>query len=163
MPCPTGEQAFFYIPVDTPVVNSDPAEAKPVGITVELGDDVDFVISAAFDCPVDVTLSVFAPGVDPQDIFYIDSEASGAERLSKAIADDVKSNSCSTSGESEDDIRKAFENLVFYKTNVTGLDVPIESLHARFDPGLYIITLGVTPHGMKGKTLYRWSTGFFIP
>ncbi len=161
MPCPTGEQAFFYSPVGTPVISSNPAEAEPLAVVVEPGEDVDFLMNASFDCPVDATFSFFAPGIDPVNIFFIDSQING-KWLSQAVADELTSQQCSLFGTSEDARRKAYENLVFFNTDVTQLDVAPETLHATFPPGVYVVTLSVTPHGTKGQTLYRWSTFFAV-
>src|SRR5512135_1497301 len=32
MPLPTGEQSFTYDPVASPVLNTDPGQAKPIGV-----------------------------------------------------------------------------------------------------------------------------------
>ncbi len=164
MPCPTAAKVFLYSSVANPEANTDPAAAKPIGVIVEPGDDVDFQLNAAFDCPVDVTVSAFAPGIDPNDIFMIfmvDSNPK-VKRLLESVAQSVKADGCKLSG-TEDERRKKFENLVFFNTNVTQVNVGLEQLDAKLPPGTYFITLGVTPSGSEGKTSYRWVTSFIVP
>jgi len=146
-----------------PVVSSNPATARPLGVDVEPGDDVDILINASFECPVDITLSIVALGIDPANIFFVDSDLN-AKTLSQLIAGELTSTGClTTPGDSEDVRTKAYENLVFFRTDVTEVHVPEESLHAVFPAGVYAITLGATPHGMKGATRLRWTTYFLVP
>lgn len=138
------------------MVSTDPATAQPVGIVVEQNADVDILLNAAFDCPVDVTLSLYAPGIDPQDVFFVGS--TGVERLSESSA---MAETDDSSGGSANQLWKKLENLVLYKTNVSEVNVGPEELHAVFPPGVYVVTLGVTPHGAEGQSSYRWTT-FFV-
>jgi hypothetical protein len=161
MPCPTSEEVFLYAPVTNPVVNGDPAQAKPIGITVEAGEDVDFQFAAAFDCSVDISLSVFAPSFDPGDLFLI-GENTG-KRLTDAVAEAVLANACIMPGGSADDRRKKFENLVYFRTGITELNIPLESFDAPLPAGVYVITLGATPTGSGGVSSYRWTTFFIVP
>lgn len=47
MPCPTGEDVLFFAAGTSPVPSSDPAAALPIGVVVEPGDDVDFLVNAS--------------------------------------------------------------------------------------------------------------------
>lgn len=158
MPCPAGNGVFgLYAPPASPSVSADPATAQPVGIMVEPNDDVDILLNASFDCPVDVTLSLYAPDADPQDVFFIDP--TGVTRLSESAA---MAGSNGIGDGSANQLWKKLENLVFYSTDITQLNVGPEELHAVFPPGVYVVTLGVTPSGTQGQTSYRWSTFFLI-
>ncbi|MFI5294974.1 MAG: hypothetical protein ACHQ0Y_08115 [Thermodesulfovibrionales bacterium] len=149
-------------PVASPVPSADPATAAPIAIVVEQADDVDILLNAAFDCPVDVALSGFAPVIDSEDIFFVNPDGT-TKRFSESVGEAVIANGCAMPGNSENDRRKKFENLVLFKTNVSGVNVGLEGLDFSLSPGTYIITLGVTPTGSQGNTFYRWVTYFTVP
>jgi hypothetical protein len=159
MPCPTSQQVFIYAAGPEPVVTQVPANAQPVGIAVEPGDDVDFQFSAAFNCPVDLTLGVAALSFDPMNIFLVGETS--AQWLTDAVAGEVHTNGIPAG--SADDRRGIFENLVLFRTNVTQLSIPAETFDVTLPSGVYLVTFGATPTGMKGKTSYRWVTVFVVP
>jgi hypothetical protein len=66
-------------------------------------------------------------------------------------------------GGSADDRRRKFENLIFFRTGVKEVTIPLEGLDATLPAGVYVITFGVTPSGSKGETSYRWVTAFVVP
>lgn len=162
MPCPTGQQVFFYAPVETPVASADPSTAEPIGVTVAPDKNVGLQLNAAFDCSVDVTLSAFGPGVDPQDIFFVSADGE-VVRLSESVAEAVRANPDEIFNGDASELWKKLENLVYYETDVFQVNSGGESIHGTFPSGVYLITLGVTPRGTSGQTSYRWTTFFLVP
>ena len=160
MPCPTSQQVFIYAAGPEPVVTKIPANAQPVGIEVEPAEsEVDFQFSAAFDCPVDLTLGVSALSFDPMNIFLVGETS--AQWLTDAVAGEVHTNGIPAG--SADDRRGIFENLVLFRTNVTQLSIPAEIFDVPIPSGVYLVTFGATPTGTKGKTSYRWVTVLIVP
>lgn len=155
MPCPSDEQVFWDGQNSSIVLSTDQSTAEPIAVTVKSGKEcvkengkVDIKLEASFDCPVDVELSVFTPGFDPGDIFYMDPDGNMACLTDKVYKSRGMDND------------NQFKNLIFFKTDVLEVN---EDLSEELPPGLYLLTLGVTPHRNGNQHFYRWVVYFIVP
>jgi hypothetical protein len=170
MACPTDQQVFWDGQNSSIVVSADPSTAAPIAATVGKNGKVDIQLEASFGCPVDVELSVFAPGFDPEDIFYMDPEGNMARLSEEALSEGAgnKGYGDRRDGDRGDGNKgngnkgscTKFRNVIFYKTNVLELN---EEFSKEFPPGLYLLTLGVTPHDNENENFYRWVIYFIVP
>lgn len=74
MPVPTGQQGFSYPPTSNPVLDADPAKARPiaVGPVAEGGNVVRLRVTLpAFSGPVDLYFGVSAPALDPFHLYLL--------------------------------------------------------------------------------------------
>ena len=79
LPVPTSQEFYPYTSIATPVVNSDPAQAKPLSVgSVAEGDTVLNlqVATQAFNGPVDIYLALYVPIVDRYNVYLIKSDNS---------------------------------------------------------------------------------------
>ena len=73
MDVPSGQHSFTYLPVEEPVLNIDPASAKPFSVGDLMGGTLSLKVGLkAFKNPVDIYLGITYSGL-PDDIFLIDS------------------------------------------------------------------------------------------
>jgi hypothetical protein len=163
--CPTDEKSFSYNQTAFPVANTDPAGEQPIGITAA-GHDVDIkVIVGPFSCPVDVVFGAYAAGIDPDDVYFLDSDYSLKTR-SMAVVEEAVSRGADRSTDSEDGEHSSgrpgrFRNIVFWKNGVTQVN---EDLKAQLPSGLYVLSLVVKPSGSgNDESYYRWTTHFIVP
>lgn len=66
-------------------------------------------------------------------------------------------------GDTVNDRRKKLQNVVLYQTGVQEVIIELEGLDFMLDPGIYVVTLAVSPTGSEGKTYYRWVTAVTVP
>jgi hypothetical protein len=141
------------------VVSADPSTAQPIAVTVEKGK-VKIQLEAYFNCSVNVALSTFAPALDPEEVFFVDSDGN-MHRLS----DEAYS-----AGHGSQGMGRKFTNLTFFKSNVLEVN---KQFSAKLPPGLYLLTLGVTPYAPpcassapsdnENQSFYRWVVYFIVP
>ncbi|HDL15010.1 MAG TPA: DUF1566 domain-containing protein [Euryarchaeota archaeon] len=140
MPLPTNQRSWTYPSTAFSIMSTDPAEAKPIGVgsVAEGGDTLSIQIGLnQISGPVDIYLAIYAPEVDPDNIYLITS----------------------------DTIQPLSEGLVPWKANTTGPiddtlfgNIPISGLPL----GTYNLYLAVTPAGTM-DSYYLWATYFVIP
>lgn len=172
MAVPSGHQSFTYAPVDVPVLSNDPAQAKPIGVgsVATGGNTLDVRVDIGpFDGPVDATLTVYAPAVDSDDLFFVDSHDQW-KSISEAVREDEDEarTTAESNGNRGDALRpmKQFDDRIVWKNTTTGIN---ESVLAgslvnvpRELSGVYTVTLVVRSHG-NHDNYYRWVTQFIIP
>ncbi|MGE5300803.1 MAG: thrombospondin type 3 repeat-containing protein [Acidobacteriota bacterium] len=169
MPVPTGAQVLSYQPVDQPVVSDDPGQAKPIGIgpLASGGNTVDLRVNIGpFSGPVDVSLVLYAPAIDSDDLYFIVPSV-GLKRLSDAVRDEDEADRSTSSEEREGDehptSRRHLRNFIVWKANVTAVNEEIFTASVTALPsGLYPIVLVATSHDNPDNS-YRWITYMFIP
>ncbi|HET6516470.1 MAG TPA: hypothetical protein VFG09_15055 [Thermodesulfovibrionales bacterium] len=170
MPLPAGEQSFTYDPVASPVLSTDPAQAKPIGVgSVANGGDT-FDITVALDKlsgPVDVAFGIYASSINPTEVFFLDSSYS-LKPFSKAAVAVAAEDQQSGKRPHPIKVRK----LILWKMRINDLNegllvnVPLSVLPS----GQYTLILDVSPSGTNGDdsdgngedTYYRWITSFGI-
>ena len=79
MPMPTHQQMFSFDPVDSPVTGADVTASMPIGVgSVAMGGDMLTVHAAMgeFAGPMDMYLGVYAPAVDPFNIYLMHEDGS---------------------------------------------------------------------------------------
>jgi len=140
IPVPAGGQDFSYAPTNLPVLNTDPSQAKPMGIgpVAEGGSTLNIIIDIdQFSGPVDIYFGLYLPELDPYNI-YLFTSGGTFQPLSDSPAP--------------------------WKANITG---PIhESLFGSIETsmllrGNYYLYLLVTPAGSLSN-YYLWTTGFSL-
>ena len=168
MPVPTSEEVFSYAPVDLPVVNSDPAQTKPIGVgpVATGGNIVDIKVNVGpFAGPVNVSFVVYAPALDFDDLYFM--RGNDLKLLSEAVDEDSEISGQDSDSDNEDghDSHRShnFGNLVTWKHNVTGVNEniytgPVSDLPS----GLYTLVLVVKSQTDKDQS-YRWVTHITIP
>ncbi len=158
MPLPVGEQVFNYDPVALPVLNSDPAQAKPLGVgpVADGGNTVEVKVTVGpFAGPVDVFLRIYPSGKKADTVYHLD-----ADGTFKNPSEDKGSG-------------KKFKKKVVWKRNVTGVDETVFGPMSANDlrQGLYVLTLNVKPSGQEDDnddgdddddSYYRWVTYFVV-
>ena len=165
MPVPTGAQAFSYQPVNMPVVSDDPAQAKPIGVgpLATGGDTIDLRVDIGpFAGPVDVSLALYGPTIDSDDLYFI-VPGVGLQRLSDAVRDEDRTESDTHKESDSHDRERRIRDRVLWKNNVTSVNEEIFMGNATALPsGLYPLVLNVTSHDNPDNS-YRWITYMFIP
>jgi hypothetical protein len=139
IPVPAGPD-FPYSAVTSPVLSTDPSQAKPMGIgpVAEGGGTLNIIIDIdQFSGPVDIYFGLYLPEFDPYNI-YLFTSGGTFQPLSDSPAP--------------------------WKANITG---PIhESLFGSIETsillrGNYYLYLLVTPAGSL-SSYYLWTTGFSL-
>ncbi|MBI5638885.1 MAG: SUMF1/EgtB/PvdO family nonheme iron enzyme [Nitrospirae bacterium] len=139
---PVPESAYYYekTPADSPVKSAIAAEANPIGIgtVAEGGDTLSIRVGLEqFSGPVDIYFAIFAPALDPNNIYLLRSD-NGIQTISQGLAP--------------------------WRAGITGPveesifgDIPVSGL----PPGTYQIYLAVTPAGSLDR-YYIWATSFIV-
>ena len=139
MPLPTGQESFSYLPAKSPVVNTVPSEAKPIGVgsVATGGNTLSLQVSLPeFSVPIDIYLAISAPSIST-DIFIIKSDLS-LQPLSMGLA-------------------KWRENTTGPVDESLYRDISISSL----PNGRYSLYVLVTPVGNQ-NAYYLWETYFDV-
>jgi hypothetical protein len=142
MPLPSVRQGFSYPPIVSPVLNTNPAQAMPIGLgTIATGGDTLSIFAALSQVsgPVDLYFLVIIPAVDPVNIYLMKSDNS---------------------------FQPVSAGLSPWKTGITVLnterviaDIPKAALPA----GPYIFELLVVPAGDQSLTkFFAWATILII-
>jgi hypothetical protein len=135
MPMPVGQQMFFYGPMASPVMGSDPAGTMPIGVgSVAMGGNMASVHATVgpFAGPVDMYVTIYAPAMDPFNIYMVHQDGS---------------------------LHPASTGFAPWMQGVTGVDqdvmgsMPVSSL----PKGTYSLGLMVTPAGNM-SSFYMWMT-----
>lgn len=142
MPLPTSGRTFTYKAVAAPVLSTDPAQAKPIGVGAIAAGGSTFDISLGLDrfaAPVDVSFAIYASSIDPRHVYYLGSDFS--LRTSHVVWKTT--------------VRDLSDALI--------LNAPLSTLPA----GQYTLILQVSPSGATGddgddRDFYRWVTSFSI-
>jgi hypothetical protein len=167
MPVPTSREVFSYDPVDLPLISSDPAQAEPIGVgpVAGGGDTIDVNVQIGpFEAPVDMSLVVYAPAIDSEDLYFMNSRGE-MRKLSRAVGDDYESRRSgqSISRAQGAQLLQEFDRVIRWKDNVTGVDEntftgPVTAL----PPGQYTLVLTVRSRE-DHNNFYRWMTRFIVP
>jgi len=170
MPLPTGGQSFTYDPVASPVLSTDPAQAKPIGVgsVANGGDTFDITVALnKLSRPVDVAFGIYASSINPTEVFFLDSSYS-LKPFSTAAA-------AIAAGDQESGKRPhpiKVRRLILWKMRIDDLneslliDIPLSVLPS----GQYTLILDVSPSETDGgdgegngeDSYYRWITSFRI-
>lgn len=171
MPLPSGQQVFFYLPVDLPVVSADPAQAKPIGVgpIAAGGNSIVLTIEVGpFAGPVNVSMILYAPAVDSEDLYFM-SPGIGLKKLSDAVEEENdqevedSDKSAQDSHEKHDSKSKKFRDLVLWKKNVTSVNEgPFTARLSDLPSGMYPLIIAVSSPEDAGNS-YRWMTYLLIP
>lgn len=140
MQVPAGQQSFIYASTESPATNIDPAQARPisVGSVATGGNTITMQINTLqFSGAVDVYFGIFAPAIDPNNIYLLDQTGS-LQLLAKGLVAWKKSTSAPVS------------------------EVPFgDILKEALPSGTYFLYLLVTPEGSLSN-YYFWQTDFVI-
>jgi hypothetical protein len=142
IPIPSSQQYWTYPPIVSPVMDTDPSQAKPIGVgsIAEDGDKLSIRVGLGqFSGPVDVYFALFVPSIDPNNIYMLGSDYSLQPLLSMEI-EPWKENT--------------FGPIDEYLFG----DIPTLLLPS----GIYYLYLLVTPADSL-DTYYLWSTYFVVP
>jgi hypothetical protein len=140
MQMPAGEQMFFYGPITSPVTGSDAAGTMPIGVgSVAMGGNMATVHATVgpFAGPVDMYVTVYAPAMDPFNIYMVHQDGS---------------------------LHPASMGFAPWMQGVTDVDqdiignMPVSSL----PKGTYSFGLMVTPSGSNMSSFYMWMTNATI-
>ncbi|MEM7827921.1 MAG: DUF1566 domain-containing protein, partial [Candidatus Aenigmatarchaeota archaeon] len=140
MPVPAGQFEYTYGPSVNPVVDSNPSQAKPIGVgTVATGGNtLSLRVSLPeFISPVDVYLAIYAPVIDPN-IWMIKPDLT-LQPVSMGLI-------------------KWRENTIGPINEALYGDISISGL----PHGTYNLYIAVTPSGNL-ENFYLWSTYFIVP
>ena len=168
IPVPTYEQVFSYTAVVLPVLNTDPTQAKPIGVgLVALGENtLDVKVNIGpFAGPVDVSLVIYAPAIISDDLYFLGPD-NQLKKLSDAVTEEeqslISAVQSQPSGQAITPLKK-FSELILWKTNVTEVN---ESIYtgptSDLKPGLYTLVF-VAQSPYDDNSHYRWVTYFNIP
>ena len=168
IPVPTYEQVFSYTAVVLPVLNTDPTQAKPIGVgPVALGENtLDVKVNIGpFAGPVDVSLVIYAPAIISDDLYFLGPD-NQLKKLSDAVTEEeqslISAVQSQPSGQAITPLKK-FSELILWKTNVTEVN---ESIYtgptSDLKPGLYTLVF-VAQSPYDDNSHYRWVTYFNIP
>ena len=165
MGLPTSEQTFLYNAVADPVVSADPAQAKPIGVgpLATGGNTIDLKVNIGpFEAPVDISFFIYAPAVDPEDLYFM-APNHDMKRLSDTVGAMERSSSASAvMGKREDNTPSSvkFKRIAFWKTDVTSVNEEIYK--GSLAPGYYNLVLVVKTPG-NDNNYYSWSTQVVVP
>ncbi|HTR45367.1 MAG TPA: hypothetical protein VMH06_06625 [Thermodesulfovibrionales bacterium] len=157
---PTDEDVFFYDHLDATVPGTNAPDIRPVAAAVD-DHNVDIKVDIGPFCePMAVSLSVFAPVLSPEDIWFLDSDNSMSTLSDEAIGEGQSGETAAMSGSGKHGHNKRFKNLIFWKSKVVEVT---QDFKAQLPSGLYVITLSATPSGGNHERFYRWVTLFIVP
>ncbi len=176
---PKGKNVFTYTPVEAPVVDCDPAKAKPIGVGgIAVGENsLEVAVNVGpFDEPVDVSFGYFSASFDAGDIYFLN-----IFQQITSLQDDIKNGASAddptleAAGKGQgfksyhENRSKKYKKLITWKSGVYGVNEtllgPTESLQD-IPPGLYVLVLNVTrssPADNNFDRFYRWVTYFIVP
>lgn len=141
IPVPTSQQTLPAFQAFAPIISSEPAQAKPIGIgSVAMAGSILSVRTGLdqFSAPVDIYFAISAPALDPVNLFILTPQ--GLQAIAQA-------------------------GLVPWLSNTSGnIYVPpvlfLEELSTSLiPPGTYTLYLAVTPTGSL-STYYIWQANF---
>ncbi len=139
MQMPVGQQMYFYGPITSPVTGSDAAGTMPIGVgSVAMGGTMAAVHATVgpFSGPMDMYVTVFAPAMDPFNIYMVHKDGS---------------------------LHPVSAGFVPWMQGVTSVDqdvigsMPVSSL----PKGTYMLGLMATPSGSM-SSYYMWMTNVNI-
>ena len=173
MPLPTDEEKFTYDAVALPVLSSDPAEAKPIGLgpVADGGNVIDAKVAVGpFEGPVDISLVIYAPAVSADDLFFFGQDRK-LKRLSHAVREDddeVRKEWARNGFRGNARAAKKFSRLVLWKTGVFEVNEDIFDARVKDLPsGRYTLVLTVSPANRgeddDDEVYYRWVTQLVVP
>ena len=139
MESPTDDQLIDYAPIAKPVIGNSYATAFPMGLgsVAENGDQLELIVALdGFNAPVDLYLGLFAPAIDPNEL-YLFTESGGLQGLN-------------ASG-----LTPWMQNLMASVSTTVLPEIPTELL----PHGSYTFYLVVTPADTLSP-LWLWSTAF---
>lgn len=87
IPVPTGQESLIYNPTADPLVSMDLKTAKPIGVgaVARGGDTLSLRVSLGqFSGPVDIYMALYAPDVDPANIYILRPDST-LQPLSKGL------------------------------------------------------------------------------
>jgi hypothetical protein len=145
MPLPAAQEVFPYDPIADPVTSSDPGNAMPIGLGAVAagGDTLTLHITANFQSPVDIYVSMYTPspvGFMPLNLKTLNAAGKFVSPMSTGLLK----------------IKK-------WQTAVTSVDqtilnaVPLSQLKK----GLYYIVMTATP-STERNDYYQWVTYFIV-
>ncbi len=79
MQMPTGQQMFSYGATSAPIMSSDATTAMPIGFGSVAMGGTDFSVQVAtsqFAAPVDMYFAIYAPSIDPFNIYLLHPDGS---------------------------------------------------------------------------------------
>jgi hypothetical protein len=140
MPMPTAQETFQYGPTTTPVMGTDISTAMPIGVgPVAMGGDMITVHAAIgeFSNPMDMYLAVYAPAVDPFNIYLMHPDGT---------------------------LRPVSAGVEPLMAGVTAIDqTPITNMPtSALAKGTYTVGLMATPTEGNMSTYYMWTTHFTV-
>ncbi|TAN40055.1 MAG: hypothetical protein EPN25_09110 [Nitrospirae bacterium] len=155
MPVPASEESFSYDSVAEPVVSAVPAQARPIGLgsAASGGGDLDVKVKIGpFAGRVDVSLIIYAPSIDPEDLYFM--RGNELRLLSDAVNED---------SDREGDRSRRFRRLTLWKSDVTSVNEHIYSgAVSELPSGIYTLVLVVKADDEEDGS-YRWVTQLRIP
>ena len=140
MPSPAGQEIFTYAPTVSPVLDVTASNAKPVGVgyIAKGGDTLTLKVSLPeFTSPVDIYFAIYAPSIDPFNIYMLHPDGS---------------------------LQPASSAVEPWMSGVTSVNqamfggIPTSTL----PKGTYTMGLMATPAGANMSTYYFWMTNFII-
>ncbi len=140
MQMPTTRQMFEYGPTTSPVMGTDISTAMPIGVgPVAMGGNMITVHAAIgqFSNPMDMYLTVYAPAVNPFDIYLMHPDGT---------------------------LKPESAGVEPWIAGVTSIDeTPIPNMStAGLEKGTYTVGLMATPTGGNLSTYYMWTTHFVV-
>ena len=140
MQMPMSQEMFEYGPTTVPVMGADIATTMPLGVgPVAMGGNMITVHVAIgqFSDPMDMYLTVYAPAVDPFNIFMLHPDGS---------------------------LKPVSMGIEPWMSGVTGVDqTPVSNMStSTLGKGTYTLGLMATPAGGNMSTYYLWTTRFVV-
>ena len=165
IPDPVSQQSYSYSPIVSPVLNIDPAKAKPLGIGgLAIGRDrlTVRVSLEQFEGGMDI-YGAYTVSTDPELVFLLNPDGSTFTQFTVS-----EINSALTSRGTPPSGAEPWKSLILFPLNEVIVNVPVSSLPS----GIYTAYLLVTRTdfvivlGNQAQSLndyYLWSTSFVIP
>jgi hypothetical protein len=140
MQMPTDRQMFEYGPITAPVTGSDVSTTMPIGVgPVAMGGNTitGHVTIGQFSNPMDMYLTVYAPAVDPFNIYLMHPDGT---------------------------LKPVSMGFEPWMTGVTAVDqTPIPNMPTSgLEKGTYTVGLMATPSGGNMSAYYMWTTHFVV-
>jgi len=140
MQMPMGQEMFEYGPTTTPMTGTDISTMMPIGVgPVATGGNMITVHAAIdqFSNPMDMYLIVYAPAVDPFNVYLMHPDGS---------------------------LRPVSMGVEPWMSGVTGIDqTPVNNMPtSTLAKGTYTLGLMATPTGGNMATYYMWTTHFVV-